>query len=79
MICRVDFKSATGGNESPAALSPGGSFRDGAALLSLRYAAMRLNTSPIFEIALVLVRLDHIASFNLFLLRYVVTNQRRQY
>jgi hypothetical protein len=41
--------------------APRGSFRGRAAVLSLRYGAMRLNTSPLFEIALVLVRLDHVA------------------
>jgi hypothetical protein len=39
----------------------GGSFRGGAAVLSLRYGVLRLNTSRLFEIALVLVRLDHVA------------------
>jgi hypothetical protein len=37
-------------------------FGPGAAVLSLRYGVLRLNTSPLFEIALVLVCVDHIAS-----------------
>jgi len=38
-----------------------GSFRGGAAVLSLGYGALRLNTSILFEIARVLVRLDRVA------------------